>query len=104
MPPGTAAAGAGAARAASISSSSSSGSFMPFAAKSLMPLYSGGLCDAEMTTPHDAPRSRVRYAMAGVGSTPARIASPPAVRMPSTSASSIHSPEDRGSRPTTNVG
>ena len=65
-------------RAASISSSTSSGNFVPAASKNLMPLYSGGLCEAEMTTPLEAPRSVVRNAIAGVGSTPAMNASPPA--------------------------
>ena len=57
--------------AASISSSTSSGSFAPVASKNLMPLYSGGLCEAEMTTPLEVPRSVTRKAIAGVGSTPA---------------------------------
>ena len=95
---------AGCSSAASISSSSSSGSFIPLDAKNLIPLYSGGLCEAEMTTPEDAPRSSVRNAIAGVGSMPASTTSPPAAWMPDTNASSSHSPEARGSRPTTNVG
>ena len=39
---------------ASISSSRSSDSFVPSRAKNLMPLSSGGLCEAEITTPDDA--------------------------------------------------
>ena len=66
-----------------------------------MPLSSGGLCDALITTPAEAPRSTVVKAIAGVGSTPASSTSPPAERMPSVSASSSHTPEARGSRPTT---
>ena len=34
-----------------ISSSTASGSFMPLRLKNLMPLNSGGLCEAEMTIP-----------------------------------------------------
>ena len=34
-----------------ISSSTASGSFMPLRLKNLMPLNSGGLCEAEMTMP-----------------------------------------------------
>ena len=45
--------------AASISSSSASGSFIPSREKNLMPLYAGGLCDALITTPAEAPRSTV---------------------------------------------
>ena len=47
------------------------------------------------------PRSTVRNAIAGVGSTPASSTSPPAPAIPSTSASSSQTPEARGSRPTT---
>ena len=46
----------------------------------------------------------VKNATAGVGCTPAITTSPPASRMPSTSASSSHSPDSRVSRPTTSVG
>ena len=46
----------------------------PSRSKSLTPLYSGGLCEAEMTTPSPSARS----ATAGVGSTPPRTAVPPA--------------------------
>src|SRR5205085_8809867 len=69
-----------------------------------MPLSSGGLCEAEITTPEVAARSTVRKATAGVVCTPARSASPPAAQMPETSAFSRSSPEARVSRPTTKVG
>src|SRR3954466_6543897 len=52
---------------ASISSSAASVSFWPSRSKNLTPLYSGGLCDAEMTTP----RSSASSATAGGGGTPA---------------------------------
>ena len=81
--PGSRAGPDGSASSASISSSSSSESFVPSREKNLMPLSSGGLCEAEITTPDDAWSSVVRNAIAGVGSTPARITSPPADRMPS---------------------
>ncbi len=74
----------GSSRKLSISSSASSVSFAPSRSKSLTPLYSGGLCDADTT----APRSRAQRATAGVGSTPPRTASPPADRIPRASASS----------------
>src|SRR5215211_1665343 len=61
-----------------------------------MPLYSGGLCEAEMTTP----RSSASSATAGVGSTPASTAFPPAATMPRANASSSSGPEPRVSRPT----
>src|SRR5207245_175922 len=60
-----------------------------------MPLYSGGLCDAEMTTPRSSPSS----ATAGVGTTPASTAEPPADATPRANASSSASPEARVSRP-----
>ena len=66
-----------------------------------MPLYSGGLCDAEMTTPPLAPSSRTSRATPGVGMTPARSAVPPALVMPATSADSSMSPDRRVSLPTT---
>ena len=64
--------GASASRSASIFSSLASVSFCPSRSKNLTPLYSGGLCDAEMT----APRSSASSATAGVGSTPASTAVP----------------------------
>ena len=44
----------GASSSASISSSAASGSLRPRASKNLTPLYSGGLCEAEMTTPRSS--------------------------------------------------
>src|SRR6476646_471987 len=80
----------------SISSSSRSVSFCPSRSKILIPLYSGGLCEAETTTP----RSSARRATAGVGSTPASTALPPASTIPRANASSSSGPEARVSRPT----
>src|SRR3954447_22268510 len=68
----------GAWRRASISSSCPSVSFCPSRSNSLTPLYSGGLCDAEMT----APRSSASSATAGVGRIPPRTAVPPAEAAP----------------------
>ena len=53
-----------------MASSTASSSLSPPAAKILMPLSGMALCDAEMTTPRSAPKSAVRNATAGVGSTP----------------------------------
>src|SRR5436190_14729645 len=86
----------GAARSSSICSSERSGSFRPSASKNLTPLYSGGLCEAEMTTP----RSSASSATAGVGSTPPRMQSPPAEMTPRANASSSSTPDARVSRPT----
>ena len=54
-----------------MSSSTSSGSLKPSRLKNLIPLYSGALCEAEMTTPPSASSSRTRSATAGVGTMPA---------------------------------
>ena len=86
----------GASKSASISSSAASVSLRPSPSKNLTPLYSGGLCDAEMT----APRSSASSATAGVGSTPASTALPPAATTPRANASSSSGPEPRVSRPT----
>src|SRR6188472_4445871 len=86
---------AGASSSASICSSCSSTSLPP-SWKSFTPLYSGGLCDAEMTTP----RPCARRATAGVGSTPPRTAVPPAEATPTATASSSSGPDARVSRPT----
>ena len=67
---------------------SSSVSFCPCASKNLTPLYSGGLCDAVIT----APTSSASSATAGVGSTPASTALPPADAIPRASASSSSTP------------
>ena len=47
-----------------------------------MPLSGIALCEAEMTTPRSAPRSPVRNATAGVGSTPSSSTSTPAEARP----------------------
>ncbi len=88
---------------ASISSSTASGSLKPCASNSLMPLYSGGLCDAEITAPPAAFSLRTSSATAGVGTTPASSAVPPALVMPATIADSSMSPDRRVSLPTTMV-
>src|SRR5262249_54753408 len=68
----------------------------PEPSKSLTPLYSGGLCDAEMT----APRSRASSATAGVGRMPASTAVPPAEATPDAKARSRSRPEARVFLPT----
>ena len=88
--------GAGASSNDSIASSSSSESLWPWASKNFTPLYSGGLCEAEIT----APRSSTSRATAGVGRTPASSAVPPAATIPRASASSSTPPDARVSRPT----
>src|SRR3954447_18905408 len=55
-------------------------------------------------TPRSASVRPVRCAMAGVGSTPARSTSAPALASPATTAASSISPLARGSRPTTATG
>ena len=64
-----------------------------------MPLCSKGLWLAEMTMPASAPLRTVRYATAGVGSTPKGITSPPTEQMPQMSAASSISEEMRVSLP-----
>src|SRR5436189_721695 len=83
-------------RSASISSSAASVSLRPSRSKNLIPLYSGGLCEAETTKP----RSSRSSATAGVGSTPASTALPPASTTPRANASSSSGPDPRVSRPT----
>src|SRR3954451_13794415 len=83
-------------RSSSICSSDASESLWPWESKNLTPLYSGGLCDAEITTP----RSSASRATAGVGRTPPRIASPPTETTPRAKASSSSTPDPRVSRPT----
>src|SRR4051795_7655394 len=55
-------------------------------------------------TPRSAPVSAVRWASAGVGTTPASSTSAPALVSPATTAASSISPLARGSRPTTATG
>ena len=87
----------------SMASSAASGSLKPWPSNSFMPLYSGGLCEADMTTPPAAFSLRVSRATAGVGTMPAKNAVPPALVMPATRAACSMSPESRVSRPTTMV-
>ena len=49
-----------AASSSSICSSETSESLWPWESKNLTPLYSGGLCDAEMTTPRSSAKQRDR--------------------------------------------
>src|SRR5262245_35793614 len=79
-----------------MSSSSASDSLWPSRSKTFTPLYSGALCEAETTRP----RSWDRSATAGVGTTPASTAVPPASTIPRVSAASRAGPEPRVSRPT----
>ncbi len=51
----------------------SSDSLKPYGPKNLIPLSSGGLWEAEITTPDPASSAGVRNAMAGVGSTPTQV-------------------------------
>src|SRR5690606_9516330 len=73
----------------------------PPRAKNLIPLSGIGLWLADSMTPRSALVDRVRYATAGVGSTPSRNTLTPALASPATTAASRNSPEARGSRPTT---
>ena len=68
----------------------------PGASKSLMPLYSGGLCDAETTTP----RSSGASATAGVGRTPPSGPCPRPRRRRAQTPARARGPEARVSRPT----
>src|SRR6266567_2880742 len=55
-------------------------------------------------TPSSVPRSAVRYATAGVGTTPSLSTSTPELASPATTAASRNSPDALGSRPTTAAG
>src|SRR3954469_3296401 len=88
----------------SIAASRASGSLCPPRLNSLMPLSGIGLWLAEIMTPRSASVRPVRWAIAGVGSTPARSTSAPALDSPATTAASSISPLARGSRPTTATG
>ena len=59
----------------------------------MIPLYSTGLCDAEIITPASAPYSLVKWATAGVGITPSTTASAPTDNIPATNAASNISPD-----------
>jgi hypothetical protein len=89
-----------AATMASTSRSSSGVNFSPRPENTLIPLSWKGLCEAEMTMPASKSISRVTYAMAGVGMTPALVTVAPADPAPLASSRSIHSPDSRVSRPT----
>ncbi len=73
---------------ASISASAWSDSLYPSGPKSLMPLSSKGLCEAEITTPRSARIERVSMATAGVGIGPTRTTSIPMEMNPAVSAGS----------------
>src|SRR5688500_7514393 len=92
----------GSATSVSTDASSCSVSFVPAPPKTLMPLSSYGLCDAEITIPASNPSVRARYATAGVGTTPALTTVAPSLVSPRASSSSIHDPDSRVSRPITN--
>src|SRR3989442_7234437 len=94
-------AASGAFTRASIWSSHTSGNFVPSEEKSLMPLSSNGLWEAESTMPPSAASARVSSAIPGVGSTPTTKQSPPAPSTPAVSADSRRGPERRVSRPIT---
>src|SRR5215218_5741658 len=74
---------------------------MPSEEKNLIPLSSGGLCEAEMAAPASPGRSAVTKATAGVGTTPRRWTIPPAEATPAARAPWSMGPEARVSRPTT---
>ena len=74
---------------ASIWRSTSSESLKPSGPKSLMPLSSNGLCEAEIMTPRSARIERVSIATAGVGIGPSRSTSMPTEVKPACSADSI---------------
>ena len=76
-----------------MSSSNSSESLYPLSLKNLIPLYSTGLCDAEIITPASAPYFLVKYATAGVGTTPSTTASAPTDNIPDINADSNISPD-----------
>ncbi len=93
----------GSATIASTARSTDSVNFSPRPENTLMPLSSNGLCDAEITMPASYPE-RVRYAMAGVGTTPALVTTAPSPEAPCASSASIHPPDSRVSRPTSSRG
>lgn len=72
----------------------------PEGRKTLMPLYSGGLCEADIITPNAPSDAHVASDTAGVGSTPTHSASVPLSVRPRTSALSSSGPDSRVSLPT----
>ena len=78
---------------ACIWSSKLSDNLYPFPSKNLIPLYSTGLWDAEIITPASALYSLVKWATAGVGTTPKITASAPTESIPATKAASSISPD-----------
>ena len=89
------------AMAASRASSSASVSLIPAGLKSLIPLSSDLLCEAETIRPRAAPVSRVIKATVGVGTMPSRTGLSPILVRPAIKAASIIWPERRVSRPMT---
>ena len=71
--------------------------------KNLIPLYSAGLCEADTTTPASQLYFLVRYAIAGVGITPAYIALAPTEHIPAIKALANISPDILVSHPTSIV-
>ena len=71
---------------ASIFSSASSGSLYPSELNILIPLYSHGLCEAEIITPASKEYSLTRKATAGVGITPESSTSQPTEQNPAANA------------------
>ena len=88
----------------SILFSISSLSLYPEPLKYLIPLCSKGLCDADIITPASKPSLLTRWAIAGVGITPARTASAPTLHIPATKADSKIPPDILVSLPTNILG
>ena len=65
----------------------------PLLSKNFIPLYSTGLCDAEIIIPASALYSLIKCATAGVGTTPNITASAPTDNIPDTKAASSISPD-----------
>ena len=74
---------------------------MPPGWKNLRPLYSGGLCEAEICTPPAAPRSRTRTPTVGVAVAPTVSTSRPVAATPAVTAASKTDDETRPSWLTT---
>src|SRR5215207_1273420 len=85
--------------AASTAASSASASLKPSGPNSLMPLSGKGLWEALMTAPAAASETPTSSATAGVGRTPRRPTSAPALASPAASAPSSIGPLRRVSRP-----
>ena len=85
----------------SSSSSTASSSFSPSASRTLRPLSSAGLCEAETMIPAASSPSAARNASAGVGTTPTTWTVTPRLVAPAAIAATNMSPERRVSWPTT---